>query len=624
MNRDNRAEKPLWANLRDTHGRDVPSTNPFARLISAHPALRGKDAGELASALGIAPHEAEAAIMAYVHGALPPALVPHAPGRSVDARLMMAGRPAPAGWVSSSREGARVETHGPRGESAGLNDTFRGVLPLGFGYKMPDRSVRAQDGTLVSVPAPTAYDAQCATILRADVPSDPNDAGMPRSDVVRAFCVAMGGDLVAAAPDGLAPFQFGNVAPENLTPSARGVVEEVGSWPAPQPGEVFNGAAIRNAFAAFKWYAPLSGDTETDHPSWSWDDSDKVTRERYVFWYLQDDSAQWQKCVQVQGFSNAKNTWILPSKWGESIQCWAWRPTDSQYVGEWRTFFSWDRWNNENKSTIAGWAVWIAAAAVTLATLGAGAGVLAGAAAFQAAMYALKKLYDAVGAGDPAVAVAAAVELGRNANAMADGDFLNAMAKGNPGLAEFTGKVAAPFAKIYDAAGGAAATVESVWSQATALQSQVPKVNEGIWATALNTVGAGDAARGAGAWLQMARLPSSAEVAGELWANAPSWAKDLVALGVGLSAAEQGQARKGGGVMQSLYSVNVSRGGGMMQLSPSIANVVRSTWSAVPPPASEASPPSLVPVQSSGGSSAAAPLLLAGAAAALWFVFGRK
>jgi len=649
MNRDNRAEKPLWANLRDTHGRDVPSANPFARLISAHPALRGKDAGELASALGIPQHEAEGAIMAYVHDALPPELVPHAPGRSVDARLMMAGRPAPAGWVSSSREGARVETHGPRGDAGALGGSG-GVgsapLPIGWAYRMAARVTRDPQGQMVSVDPPTAYDAQCATILRSNVPSDPNDPGMPAPEWVRAFCVAMGGDLKTT--DGgawSAPgFQWGGLDPQTLTPTARGVVEDVGSWPAPQAGEIFNGAAIRNAYAAFNWYGPLSGDVETadGNVTWSWDAGDKVTRERYVFFYLQASDASWNKCVQVQGFSQSKNQWILANAKGEDVRLWAWRPTDSQFVGEWKSFFDLRRWLDENANAITEATIWVGALAVTAVTLGAAGGTVAAAAAasaaFTAAANAVLALRGAYANGDWMAAFKAVVSLGAAANTAAGGDLVTTIGKENPGLAAMVESVAKPFQSVFDAAQkleqSVAPSASAIWDAATALRKSLPQIGPATWAQAHAICGQpADTFESASTWLQMARLPSTADVANELLANAPPWAHDAIAFGLALSATEQAQSFTVAKTV--MFAPQLVKGGQSMMFAPQAVKAgtgTRALWastSSVPPPAANPAAPKLVPTaggsgKAGGGSSAAAPLVLAGAAVALWFAFGRK
>ena len=646
MQGDKTPAKPLWALLRDTHGREQAGTVVLSAVLAAHPELRSKAPAELAEVLNVSPLEAERAIAGYVLDALPAELNPRGHGGSVDDRLTAAGRAAPPGWVSGRGSRSRVdvghvghphEAGAPacrerfafKRDASGLNDEFRGVLPLGWAYRMPLRGVvRDGSGAFVSLDAPTAYDALCATILRGPIPASPDVPGLPAASHVRAFCFAMGGaSLIHTEPDGGFGFQIGGLPPEQLTASARGVVEDAGTWPDPQPGEVFPWDAIREAFAAFNWYGPLSADTEGPPGSWDWASADRVTRQRYVFWYLRADDGAWNKAVQVQGWSDEKKAWVLPSKWGESIQVWVWRPTESQFVGEWKTFFSWDRWNNENKGQIMGVAIWVAAIALTVGTLGAGAGALAGAATFQAAMYALKRLYDAIGAGDAAAAVKATAELGATLNAASDkGDFLGAMKANNPGLAHFAESVAAPFAAVYQAAGGALATVQSVWDQAEALRKSLPKVDGATWASAANAIGG--AGPGALAWLQMARLPSSSDVAGQVWENAPPWARDLVAMGTALTATEQAQAADasirssvmfgGGGGRSASF-----QGGGMMQLSHVAAEATRAIWSAVAPPAAEPGALVLTPVQGASGG-AGAGVVVAAAAAAAWFFFLKK
>ena len=640
MSRDKRPEKPLWVQLRDTHGRDLPSSVPFSTLLAAHPSLRSKSARELSDALGISLREADRAIHGYMVDAFPAELVPNAPGSSVDDRVALAGRPGPPGWVSGKGVASRVDV-GHAGHrscrdrfasASGINDEFRGVLPLGWAYRMPLREVvRDGSGAIVSLGAPTAFDAQVATILRGEVPESPDVPGLPRADVVRAFAVAMGGSaMIHTEPDGGFGFQVGGLPPSELTAGARGVVEDVGTWPGPQPGEVFPWDAIRTAYAAFRWYGVLPGDSEGP-PVADWSSGDRVSRQRYVFWYLLADDGAWNKAVQVQGYSEEKKAWILPSKWGESIQVYVWRPTESQFVGEWTTFFSWDRWNNENKGQIMGVAVWVAALAVTVATLGAGAGALAAAATFQAAMFALQKLYGAIAAGDAAKAVAATAELGTSLNNASDkGDFLGAMKQNNPGLAKFTEAVAAPFAKVYQAAGGAAATVQSVWDQAGALRRALPAVDGATWGAAANAVGG--AGPGALAWLQMARLPSSSEVASELWTNAPPWAKDLVAMGTALAATEQAQeadrfARSS--VLQLQGGGGGGGGGGMMMMmrqpvaQPAVIQVrekVRAIWSSVPPRPVPAGEVKLAEGQPPPGGGGGVVILVVAAAAAAFLL----
>jgi len=637
MTHDKRPAKPLWAQLRDTHGRDLASSVPLSALLAAHPALRSKGAPELAEALGLSVAEAESAIVGYVRDAVPLELRAHAPGSSVDRLLTLAGRPAPPGWVRGAGLRSRVE----RSEAGSAIGDFSGTRPLslGFFYKLPFRGVMGSDAqgypAPVSVDPPTAYDALVATILRSEVPPDPNDPGLPHPDYLRAFCVAMGGSCMTGTNPGGGmlplPFHPGAIDPSLLRESARGVVEDVGSWPRLQPGEAIYDAATRKAYEAFRWYGVLSGDTEGPPGAWGWSDSDRVSRMRYVFWYQQDPGDYaWNKCVQVQGFSEAQQAWILPSKSGEAVWVWYWRPTDSQFVGEWRQFFNFDRWNVENKGEYMAVAVWVAAAALTVATLGAGAGALAAAGTFQAAIYATERLYKAIGKGEPAAAVAAAVELGDALNKASDkGDFLGAMKAGNPGLAKFAEGVAAPFQKVWDAAGGVAATVQSVWTKAEDLRKQIPKVDGSAWAAAASAFGLNS---GAATWLQLARLPSSAEVAGQLWENAPAWARDVVAMGVALSAAEQAQAADAFARSSMVFGPQGGGGGGggMMLLqrpAPVVESVMlgptKRAWTAVPSPAVEPGALTLAP-GSSGSSAGAALPLLAVAAAAAYFLIPRK
>jgi hypothetical protein len=264
-------------------------------------------------------------------------------------------------------------------------------------------------------------------------------------------------------------------------------------------------------------------------------------------------------------------------------------------------------------------AVWVAAALLTVATLGAGAGALAGAAAFQAALVAMQRLCVALGNGDPSAAVAAAVDLGKALNNISDGgDFAGKLAKENPKLAAFAAQVAAPFAKVYEVAGGAAASAEALWSRAQAMQSQLPKLDRGMWGQAFQAMG--PQMTGAAAWLQMARLPSSAEVAGQLWANAPDWAKNTVAMGVTLAAAEQAQAAHSGSSVQFSLVAAAPKGGGVMQLSKAAAAFVKASWSAVPPPPAPVSGLSFVPPPNPGGGGAALPVLAVGAAAAFFLL----
>lgn len=649
------AEKPLWAQLRDTHGEDIPSTEPLSVLLGAHPNLRGLNVPELARAIEVTPERAERAIDSYVRDAVPAHLVPSAlaaGGQSVDVRLAMAGRAAPPGWVTSDRGRSRVDERERRADAGAWNDSpyASAPLPLGFFYRMPNRSVydfvNQTPGpggtypTLVRVDPPTAFDAQMATILRAPIEKDPDDPSMPHPNMVRAFVFAMapGGSgmvtnangVLAAHPGGLN--EDGSDPWTILAPYAQGAREDDPQWPRPLAGEGWDRAAIQRAFAAFNWYGPLPGDLETPDgviycDAWS---KGEVKRERYVYWYQIDDDGNWNRCQQVQGWTDEDGgKWILPSKWGEKLRAWMWRPTDGQRswdVGEWRTFFAFDRWVQENGNTLATIAFWIAAAAITLATFGAGSGALVVAASVQAVLLAAQRLYVALMADDPSKAMVAVVELGKAFNGAAgEGGLPEAIKKNNPGLAKFAESVAAPFQKIYDAAKTGISDIYALWDKAQAMKGQLPIMGQVAWTAAIGAFGG---TKGPGAWLQMARLPTTSEVGAELLANAPPWARDLISLGLTLSALEQ--AQQGSGAKSLVfYQAPVSvqqQGQGFFQIPKFTQEAVKAIWTPPPPPIVP-TVPKFVASPGSGPKGAAsaggAGVVLVGAAAAAWYFFMR-
>lgn len=644
MNDGNKREKPLWAQLRDTHGRDLPSSVPLSTLLAAHPILRSMSAPELAEAIQVPVAKAEAAIDGYVRDAIPRELVADMRGASVDERIAQAGRPRPPGWLV--REGGRLHVKdGAPAEAGAFNYAPNGTdpLPLGFFYRMPNRMVYepsqwAKYASVVNEPlptpirvdAPTDFDALVCTVLRGEIEADPQDPSLPHPMKLRAFCVAMGGPLLAPVGDGL-PFHPGGVyqdgtAQKGVAAAAAGVSEFAPTWPAPQPGEVFPLDAARKAFAAFQWYGPLPGDLETPEGVQYFDGwAGGVTRERYVYWYQIDDDGNWNRCMQVQGYVAADKKWVLPKKWGEALRAWEWRPSsdsDPHNVGEWKTFFSFDNFLRENQSTIVQAAFWVASIAVTVATLGAGAATLAAAATIGAILAAATKLYSALYADDPAKAVGAVLELGRAMNTATGGDFAAAVEKNNPGLATFAKTVAAPFQKIYEAAGGALGTIGTLWQQAQAMKNGLPIMGQVAWSAAVSAFGNGTS--GPSAWLQMARLPTSSEIAQRLYDNAPPWVKDVVALGLAINATEQAQSSNLSGSYGFTLAPVVAKSKGVMKLTKAGQEGMKALWQPPPPPLVPPVP-KFVPKQGSGpkaaaGGAAAVAVVGAGIAYLLFFL----
>lgn len=642
MTRENTA---LWAQLRDTHGKDLASSVPRATLIAAHPNLRALDAPALAEHLGISEPDARDAIVAYVADAIPRELLSAEAARegaSVDVLLTMAGRSAEPGWMGASARARR--------EAAGWNDTDYGSspLPIGYAYRMPNRvlyeagAVAAyQSGTgaapsPIGLDAPTGFDAQMATCLRGDVPSDPGDPSLPHPDWIRAFCFAMrpsGAGMVTNANGELTAHPGGVLLDGSepalvLAESARGVREYDAEWPRPIAGEVFNVDAIRKAYSAFQWYGPLPGDVETPDGVKYWGDwPDGISRERYVFFYAIDGDGNWNRCLQVQGWDGT--AWTLPSHWGELSRVWQWRPTDGanpHNVGEWKTFFSFDNWLNENKTAIAVAAFWISSIVVTVSTLGAGAATLAAAATVSALLIAAQKLMAALVANDPAKTVAACLEIGKAMNNAAGGDLGAAIKRDHPELAAFTTNVCAPFQKIYEAAGGALSDVRALWAKAQGLKSDLPIMGQVAWAAAVGAIGGVGGTNGPAAWLQMSRLPTNGEIANELWENAPGWAKDVVALGLSLSALELAQASGRGSAYHSGSILSAPKlsgaGGGVLQISAPNAQAIRTLWQVPPPPVAPPIPV-FVPTDANGApqaSSAAAPVIAAAGIGLAWFL----
>ncbi len=610
----------LWASLRETEGTFRHGSGAL-QTIAAHPPTRRMRPAELARVAGVSEDEARAAIREYVAGALPTELAHDMKAdASVDELFALAGRPAPPKWLTKKGPVQMITR-----DDAGYSELTGGsaIVPIGWFYTMPNRIAWDPNewhayfygqGAVplpepVRVDVPTGYDVLCATVLRAPVAPDPNDPSVPAPELARAFAFAMtggtggaimrgrGNDLSVwiASPGGLGPDGRSYLAAASdvgaaVAPEAINASETAPSWPELQPGEALRIDELRKAYDAFRWYGPLPGDVETQDGKLYWQGwEDDVIRERYVFWYAKDDDGNWNKCLQVQGWNGKE--WVLPRKWGEGIRVWVWRPSegasDPTSQGEWRTFFSFDNWINEHKNDVAIVAFWVSSILITVSTLGAGAATLAAAATISAVLIAAQKLYSALLANDPAKAVAAIVELGKAVNEASGGDLVAAIKKNNPGLATFAETVAAPFQKIYKAAGSALGSIETLWMQAMAMRKELPPIGAAAWNAAL-----GAFPGGVGSWIQMGRLPTSSDVARELWEHAPSWAKDAVALALSLSAAEQAQASdratavRAPIIRKSSSSVAMMGMGGqaMVQIQAPMAQAIRATWKVPPPP----------------------------------------
>lgn len=608
----------LWAQLRDRHGYDVDSTVPESTLLAAHPNLRGLSATELAERLGIDVVLAERAIAGYVADCVPPELLCDAPGASVDERLARAGRPGEAGWMPRARR---------RDDDAGAVVVPGGqaqILPLGYGDLLYLRGEHDSNNALLTIDPPTPLDLQTLTILRSAIPSDPNDPSLPAPDAIRAFAIAMGayGDTGNGAFIKDTGYDLGPNAWWQGKYDLNMVVPGVGTWPAPQPGESFPIDAIRKAKSAVDWYGPLPADVETEPGKlyWSdWDSDDQITHERFVFWYAQDDDGNWNRCLQVQGWSEVKGTWVLPRKWSSSVRVWMWRPSNASNPhneGEWTTFFNFNNWLKDNQTTVFQVSVWVASIAATVLSLGtASPAAISAAATFSAALAAASSLYSNLIKGDIRGAIQSTLKFGAAMNQAAGGDIAKAFAKENPELAKFATKIAAPFEGVYNAAGAALGNIESMWNQAQAQKSKFGAIGGGFWADTLSAF----AGSGAAKWMQVARLPTSGDVARELYEASPAWVKDAVALSMTLSAAEQAQASSQMGSLGSQIAIAPKvQMGGMIQISLANAQAIRATW---PVPEKATDPP--IPIFNAtsappGSSSSAAPVAIVAAAGVAW------
>ena len=214
------------------------------------------------------------------------------------------------------------------------------------------------------LPLGTSY-ARGQAALHYDIPSNPEDPGLPHDDWFSAFADAWYGDsshssMVASIPD-LKHMQ-----------------------------------SLRDAWAAYKRNGVLPTDSEVDEPtsdsSQGWSSHDNILRQRFIYFYdsqanygntrahgvgtgLDSTSAMY---VQIQGYSASTHSWVLPRMNGQQVLGWRYSggaPLGKGGASKWTSVFSFGQWGGEYMRDIAAGIISVAGAALAAFTAGASLGL---------------------------------------------------------------------------------------------------------------------------------------------------------------------------------------------------------------------------------------------------------
>lgn len=407
---------------------------------------------------------------------------------------------------------------------------------------------------------------------------------------------------------------------------------------------------------------PLPADAELDAVkgdalAWAnWSPADRVTRERHVYFYeyraapmigsitalavyfdrtLADvwannqtiadsgswDASQWQIALNIYGWSETKQAWILPHAKGIDAA----RFFQTGRRGEWETDVSVNEWIGAKWTQVVAVVAVVLSIVATVLTFGGASAALVGAVAFTATVFAAApKLVDAIQNGNAEELLSAVGEIGAGF-AKLQPNAAASFAKDNPRLANFFGSAGKLFARVKDA--GVTLAADAV-ATARAIAPTLPRLDADAIALARELLG-GPAFRPDG----KLTLPSVAQqffdagqaAAGgaldQLASTVPWYAHGAFAFGATIAAAQAAQDESRQSVATArtgLVSVRYMLSNRTQLESPLLATLRVTHPALTKAQAAQASAPALL--GASSGSSSAPFVAVAAGLAALFFL----
>jgi hypothetical protein len=371
-------------------------------------------------------------------------------------------------------------------------------LPLGYSYLTSVSGAPSLPPNFIA----TEINLLCSQdILHEDIPSDPNDPGLPHPDYYDRFVMAVGlgnpnwGLNDDGKPDINLPLGPGvwNNAPDRKP-----------NWTYILPEDTSFSTVLRKAWESYKNYGPLRTDEEWPQETIfaSWDSppefKENITKERIIYFYtltwfgpegggasgIIRGISSMDLVAQVQGWNGSQ--WILPQKWGESIPF-----IYKRGPNEWKAIFDFNRYTVENAQAIAATIAVIMSVIISAATLGAASPV---AVAFSAALISgMNAVIKAGLSGDTTQVIGAVMQMGSavlkagndsGAFEKAVGELSKVTKGSSDKVIGWVNDVAKPFIKVYEEVEKIRAQVgvaSAYLSSAKKYGVNMPVVNEDYW-----------------------------------------------------------------------------------------------------------------------------------------------
>lgn len=428
-------------------------------------------------------------------------------------------------------------------------------------------------------------------ILHNPIPADPSYPSHPAPEYYDAFVKAMNiGFPLTMNADGT-----DYITAEDLMNGAGGPPapnrERKQGWQYHFPEETSIEALVNKAYAAFNWYGPIPVDQEDGNITWAnWAKDDNVQKERRIFYYstsFWDRDADFDLTMVEYGFAtngDSAGNWIWPEANGTTVTYFFYRGAN-----QWKAFFDLNKFLDQNSDAIRYTFEAVVGALVSVITVGVGTPIYA---ALVAAAEAARRLAKAVQSGDSSLMIAAAVELGKDLNAVystsgmapAVDDALKNLEAKIPNGKAWIDNVATPFSKLYQKASTfidqGMSTFDALAKTANENSHGIfPKIDPEYWKNAIAKEAFGVSQR----WALKAQNLAKNELS-NLVASVPWYAQGAAAFGATIRAVEISQNELPAG--QQMFAPNlvtnrdrIRTGQGVsMFISPEAAASIRAIW----------------------------------------------